>query len=180
MATGKVIGIVVGAALVVACGTPPPRPWLRYQQDGPTTWATNADGLYSGRLLGADVTMDLGKKQTRVEIVVQNGSPAPVEFRIGPDGGQPRVAIGEVLLRPLAGPASTGGPAMQPYNAQQPLVVEPGWRATFYLDSPLGREPVLGQYFVLAVEARNQAGGSDRRTLPLKAVNAGTMPADGS
>ena len=66
-----------------------------------------------------------------------------------------------------------------PYNGMQPIVVEGGWRGTFYLDMPLGREPVAGQYFVFAVEARDAAGKAERRTLPLIAKNAGTMPADG-
>ncbi|MBL9079119.1 MAG: hypothetical protein JNL08_16575 [Planctomycetes bacterium] len=170
--------VLVGLA---ACGTPPPpRPWLRYQQDGPTTWGTNPNGLHAGNLHGAEVTIDLGRQQTRVQITIDNRGPAPVEFRIGPEGGAPRVAIGEVLLRQLDAPSGLGGPPIQPYTAQQPLAVESGWRATFYLDSPLGREPVLGQYFVLSVEARSAAGANERRTLPLRAIHAGTMPADGS
>lgn len=177
MARLAVICVLAGSVWLAACRTPPPRPWLRYQQDGPTQWATNADGLYAGRLHGADVTIDLGKKQTRVQIVVDNATRAPVEFRVGPDGGQPRAAIGEVLLRQAGGPAGSSG--MQPYRAMQPLVVEPGWRATFFLDSPLGRDPVLGQYFVLAVEASDATGTNERRTLPLRAITSGTMPADG-
>jgi hypothetical protein len=163
--------------LLAACQTPPPRTWLRYEQEGPTQWATNSSGLYSGRLHGAEVTLDLGKKQTRVLVEVVNDSKAPVELRMGPDGGQPRSAIGEVLLRPLGGPAGSSG--MRPYSAMHPVVVEPGWRGTFHLDSPLGRDPIYGQYFVLAVEARDTAGNNERRTLPLRAVNAGTMTADG-
>lgn len=171
--------IAIGALLLAACHTPPPRTWLRYQQEGPTQWGTDASGLYAGRLHGADVTIDLGQKQTRIEVTVRNTTNAPVEFRMGPDAGQPRVAVGEVLLRPLDGPAGARGADTQPYNAMQPLVVEPGWRGTFYLDSPLGREPVFGQYFVFAVEARDAAGKNERRTLPLRAVIGGTIPADG-
>lgn len=171
---------LAGSLLLAACNTPPPRPWLRYQQNGPTNWGTNADGLHAGRLHGAEVTIDLGKKQTRIEVQVQNTGSAPVEFRVGPEGGQPRAAIGEVLLRPIGGVTPAAGPDMQPYGAMAPIKVEPGFRATFYLDSPLGREPVFGQFFVLAVEARDAAGTNERRTLPLRAVNAGTMPADGS
>ena len=174
LAVSSVLACLLGLA---ACHTPPPRPWLRYEQDGPTQWGTNASGLYAGRMHGAEVTIDVGKKQTRVEVVVANPTAAPVEFRIGPDGGQPRTAIGEVLLRRPGEPAGSAG--MQPYRAQQPLVVDAGWQATFYLDTPLGRDPVLGQYFVLSVEASDAAGTKERRTLPLRAVNAGTMSADG-
>jgi hypothetical protein len=65
---------------------------------------------------------------------------------------------------------------MMPYVGMQPVVVQPGWQATFYIDSPLGREVIAGQYFVFAVEARDAAGKVERRTLPLIAANAGTMP----
>lgn len=181
MARANLTSLLSATALLsVACGTPPPRPWLRYQQEGATGWSTNADGLYAGRLHGADVTIDLARKQTRVLLTIDNRSSAPVQFRVGPEGGSPRVSIGEVLQRPLDGATTGGGPAMQPYNAQQPLIVDPGWRATIFVDSPLGREVVLGQSFVLSVEAQNQAGDVERRTLPLRAVHAGTMPADGT
>ncbi len=174
---GLVRVLVGGVLFVAACQTPPPRTWMRYRQDGPTEWATNSSGLYAGRLHGADVTIDLGKKQTRIEVVVNNGSAAPVEFRIGPDGGQSRSAIGEVLLRQIGGTAGSAG--MLPYNSLQPLTVEPGVCATFYLDSPLGRDPVFGQFLVLSVEARDASGKKERRTLPLRAETAGTISADG-
>jgi hypothetical protein len=177
MARLAVTCVLACSVWLAACQTPPPRPWLRYQQDGPTQWATDSSGRYAGRMHGADVTIDLGKKQTRVEIVIDNASAAPVEFRVGPDGGQPRQAIGEVLLRQAGAPAGSDG--MQPYRSMQPFAVPAGWRATFYLDSPLGRDPVLGQYFVLAVEASDATGTNERRTLPLRAVTSGTMSADG-
>ncbi|HEX5052005.1 MAG TPA: hypothetical protein VFZ65_09555 [Planctomycetota bacterium] len=165
-----------------ACNTPPPRTWLRYQPAGPTNWTMDGSGKLVGRLHGADVSIDLNRTQTRLEVVVENGTTAPVEFRMGPDGGAPRSAIGEVLLRPLGGPPGVVGPDMMPYAAMKPVVVEGGWRGTFYIDAPLGRQPGpgdLGQYFVFTVEARNAGGTMERRTLPLVAANAGTMPADG-
>jgi hypothetical protein len=171
-------GVVVPFLLAAACNTPPPRPWLRYQPAGPTDLTTDASGLLVARMHGADVTVDLGRRQTRVEVVVHNGSKAPVEVRMGPDAGAPRNAIGEMLLRPIDG-TGAAGPDYAPYSGMQPVVVEAGWRGTFYLDAPLGREPVQGQYFVLAVEARDASGKAERRTLPLIAKNAGTMPADG-
>jgi hypothetical protein len=42
----------------------------------------------------------------------------------------------------------------------------------------VGTEPVLGQYLVLTVEARDLDGRVERRTLPLVATNAGTLPPD--
>ncbi|MEO6596035.1 MAG: hypothetical protein ABIP94_14900 [Planctomycetota bacterium] len=173
------IAVVMGCLLVAACNTPPPRAWLRYQPAGPTDWTTDASGMLIGRLHGADVSVDLNRVQTRIAVIVQNGTGAPVEFRMGPAAGAPRSAIGEALLRPLGGPPGVVGPPMLPYNAMQGVVVEGGWQGTFYIDAPLGREPALGQYFVLTVEARNTAGVAERRTLPLVAANAGTMPADG-
>ena len=65
-----------------------------------------------------------------------------------------------------------------PYNSMQAVSVEAGWKGTFYLDAPLGRETLLGQYFVLILEARNGKGGVERRTLPLIATNAGSGTPD--
>ena len=173
------IGGVLMCFLVGACNTPPLRPWLRFEPAGPSSWTTDASGLLVGRLHGADVAIDLGRTQTRIQVVVKNTTPAPVEFRMGPEAGAPRNAIGEVLLRPLDGPPGSSAPDMMPYNGMQPQVVQGGWKGTFYIDAPLGRETTLGQQFVLTVEARNAAGAVERRTLPLRAVNAGTMPLDG-
>jgi hypothetical protein len=172
-----VVGVLMGVVMV-SCSTPPPRPWLRFQPAGPTNWTTDASGLLVGRLHGADVAIDLNRTQTRVQVSVKNTTAAPIEFRMGPEAGAPRGAIGEVLLRPLSPPAASG-PDMMPYNGMQPMVVDGGWSGTFYLDTPLGRDPALGQYFVLTVEARNASGAVERRTLPLVAANAGTMPLDG-
>ena len=172
-------GVVVGFLLLAACNTPPPRPWLRFQPAGPTNWTADESGRLTARLHGAGVSIDLNRRETRIEVLVENSGAAPLEVRMGPEASAPRSAIGEVLLRPLGGPAGARGPDMMPYNGMQVVTVEPGWRGVFYLDAPLGRDPVLGQYFVLSVEVRDVAGLWDRRTLPLVAANTGTMPADG-
>ncbi len=175
---GRPVGFCLAVCwLFAACNTPPPRAWLRYAPAGPTEWTADANGLLTGTMHGANVAIDLGRTQTRVEVAVANPGTQPVELRMGPEAASPRAAIGEVLLRPLAGPAGVTGPDMLPYNSMQPILVEPGWRGVFYLDAPLGREPAIGQYFVLTVEARDPAGTCVRRTLPLVATNAGTMPA---
>jgi len=170
----------IGAALVcllaVACNTPPPRPWLRFEPVGNAKdWTSDASGTLVGRFHGADVQLDLGNPETRVQVTVGNNTAAPIEFRIGPEAGSPG-AIGEVLLRPLDGPPGVTGPPMLPYAGLQPQVVEAGWRGTFYLNEPLGRAVTLGQTFVLTVEARDASGSVQRRTLPLAAKNAGTIP----
>lgn len=171
--------LLCGWFLASACNTPPPRPWLRYQPSGPTTWV--ADGtVLTGTFHGAPVTLDLGRRQTRVQVEVRNTTSAPIEFRMGPEGASPLGAIGEVKLRPLAGLPGVGGPDIFPYNAMQAVVVEPGWCGWFYLDTPLGRDPSLGQFFVLTVEGRDAAGNCERRNLPLVATNAGTLPPTGS
>ena len=171
-----VVGVLVLVA--AACNTPPPQAWLRFQPSGQHNWTGGPEGTWVARLHGADVAMDLNRTQTRVQVTVTNRSTAPVEVRMGPEASSPRGAIGELLLRAIDGPAGVGGPPMQPYNTMQKVVVENGWGATFYIDTPLGREPVLGQYFVFTVEGRNQKGDVERRSMPLMATNAGTMPTD--
>ncbi len=179
MTTVTRAALLIGGLMLAACGTPPPRPWLRFQPAGRTNWQMLEAGMLGDRLHGTDVRVNLGKQDTRIEVVAENPTATPVEFRMGPEGASPRVAIGEVLLRPLAAGAPPGGPDMAPYTCMQSVKVAPGWRGTFYLDAPLGRDPKLGQYFVLTVEARDPGGVCERRSLPLEAVNSGTMPADG-
>lgn len=165
------------AALVMtaSCYTPPPRRWMRYEQAGPTEWSALGAGKFGGQVFGADVSIDLYNPDTRVLVTVENKSDATVTFAIGPEGAAPKAAIGEVLLREIDGAAS-GGPPMQSYAAKQDLAVEAGWRATFFLDRPLGRDPKLGQYFVLGSVVQ---GGEDervRRYLPIVAELRGTVP----
>jgi hypothetical protein len=163
--------------LFAACNTPPPQPWLRFQPAGQHSWTQGPDGLLLARFHGADVAIDLNLTQTRVQVVVTNGSGAPVEMRVGPEAASPPGAIGNVLLRQIDAPPGVSGSDALPYNSMQAMVVDNGWRGTFYLDVPLGRDPVLGQYFVLTVEGRNPDGKVERRSLPLLATNAGMTPA---
>jgi len=159
-----------------ACHTPPPTPWLRYELAGPAGWADLGRGEFGGAVFGADVRISIHDPDARVKLVVENPTSEPVSLQVGPDAGDPDVAIGEVLLRELAA-NTVGGPPMQIYLSQQPLVVEPGWRATFFLDEPLGRPVKLGQYFVLSLLAEDGAGERERRLLPLVGRREGTVPA---
>ncbi len=171
-------GVVIGGVLLAACNTPPPRPWLRFRPAGATNWSTAADGTLRATLHGVGVTLDLGNRETKIHVMVENGTDRAIEFKMGPEGAQPRSAIGEVLLRPLAGPPGTSGPDMLPYNCMQAQSVDAAWRGTFFIDVPLGRAVTVGQTFVFTVEARDAAGAVERRSLPLVAENSGTMPAD--
>lgn len=164
--------------LLAACNTPPPQTWLRFQPSGQHTWTAGPEGVWVTRMHGVDLALDLNRTQTRVQVTVTNTSGAPIELRMGAEASSPRGAIGEVLLRQIDGPAGVAGPDMLPYTAMQKVVVDAGWRGVFYLDSPLGRDPVLGTYFVFTVEGRNKSGDVERRSMPLTATNAGTMPVD--
>jgi hypothetical protein len=160
--------------LAAGCSVPGPKPWLRFQPSGRHDWTAGEDGTWHTRMHGAEVVLDLNRTQERMQVVVTNRAVAPLDVRMGPMAGAPRDAIGEVLLRPVD--AAGGGPPMQPYVSMQRVVVEGGWRATFYLDTPTGSQPQLGTYFVLTVEGRNPVGDLERRSMPLIATNAGTMP----
>jgi hypothetical protein len=162
--------------VAAACNTPPPQPWLRYEPAGPHSWAIGATGRFVTRLHGADLTLDLMQVDTRAEITVENRTAAAIDIRMGPEASSARVAIGAVLLRPLEPTPGQTGQDWLPYSPMQPQVVEAGQRAIFHLDQPLGRDPGLGQYFVLTVEGRDGKGNVERISMPLQATNAGTMP----
>jgi hypothetical protein len=163
---------VLALLVVAACSAPPPRPSLRFQPAGPTAMTAGANGLYVTRVHDVDVTVDLNRAQTRIQVTAENRTGKIVTLQVGPDAGQPRLPIGELLLRPLAS-TNSSGPAIVPYLGMTPVNLEDGWRATFYIDEPLGREPALGQYFVLSVEARVGEGPKERRTMPLIAGTSG-------
>lgn len=171
--------LLAGVVVVMAagCNLPPVRTWVRFEPAGPSEWRS-AGGLLVGRLHEADVQIDLTNKQTKVQVTVENRSAQALEFRVGPDDATPHGAVGQVLLRQLDA-GVVGGPETMEYNAKQPQSVAAGWRATFFLDRPLGRDVVLDQRFVLGIEARDPAGSMQRRALPLRAVSGGTIPADG-
>jgi len=154
------------ALLLASCQSPPPRPWLRYELDGPTELRQVRTGCFAGDVGGVEVSLDLHDQRTRLLATVENRGEGAVTVALGPDAGAPDSAIGEVLLRQVDGPAS-GGPDMRPYAAMAPQALDGGWRATFYLDRPLGRDIKLGQYFVFAVEVTDASGAKARARLPV-------------
>ncbi len=167
-------GFGVLLVLLTACNTPPPRPWLRYEPAGPHSFANGPNGCWITRLHGVAVSLDLMQVETRAQVTVHNRTAAPIEMRMGPEATSSYAAIGTVLLRQIEGPV--GGPDTVPYNSMQAQVVDAGWRGTFHLDTPLGREPGVGQYFVLTIEGRDAKGQVERISMPLCATNVGTMP----
>lgn len=160
---------------LAACHTPPPRPWLRYELDGKTNWSQQGGGKFRAAIHGANASVDLYSPDTRILVVVENKGEEPVNLALGPESGASKDPIGEVLLREIASPA-TGGPAMRSYVSMQSLMVDAGWRATFYIDRPLGRDLQLGQYFVFSTEGQNSAGEQVRLVLPLVGKMSGTVP----
>ncbi len=168
---------VLGLALA-SCTTPPPQSWLRLEPNGAHDWTMGPEGTWVTRMHGADFALDLQRTQTRIQVTVQNRTAEPLVIRMGPEGSMTMNAIGEALLRPLDGPPGHGGPDMLTYANLQRLTVEPNWRGTFYIDSPLGRDIGLGTYLVFTVEAHDKKGDVERRKMPLLATNVGTLPTD--
>ena len=171
----RVCAVAGLALLMTACHSPSPRPWLRYELDGPTELASVGGDRFEGDVQGATVSVSLADQQSRIYAVVENRSEESVAVAIGPHAGAPDGVIGEVLLRRLDGPVA-GGPSMTAYSAMKPVALAGGWRATFFLDQPLGREIKLGQYFVLAVQVESADGSRERAYLPVVAKMGGARP----
>lgn len=164
--------------LAVACNTPPPRPWLRFEPSGSHVFRQTGPGQLEAEALGARLAVDLHRKDTQIRLELVNGTAQDLEVRVGPEAREnPTAAIGELQRRRLDGSRGEEVPDFVPYVALQPMPVLAGYRATFHLDNPLGREVVIGQYFVLVVEIRDAQGRRERRLLPLVATNAGTRQA---
>lgn len=164
---------LLAVSLLAACdGLPPPVSWLRFTPQDMTGWSTDADGRVVTQCGPAVVRIDFSKRETRIEMEVENRGDKPVVLRAGSQTASPTGAIGEVWRRPLSGSRGEDVPDAVPYLSRQNLELDNGWRAIFYLDSPLGRDLVLGQQLVFEVEVEQvEAKIVDRAQIPLVATN---------
>jgi hypothetical protein len=152
--------------LLAACTSTPTRAGLRFRVTDPADWTQDADGRWSCSLLGARCAVDLGADDARLELAVENPTAAPIEVSVGPEATKsPTAAIGELRVLPLGRVPVENVPDYEPYVARKPVALPDGARATFYLDTPLGREPTIGQY----PRARDRGA---RRPRPLRAAHA--------
>lgn len=165
--------VLLGLALSAACdGLPPPVSWLRFTPQDMTGWSMDADGRVVTQCGPAVIRIDLSKRETRIEMEIENRADKPLLLRAGSQTASPTGAIGEVWRRPLGGGRGEDVPDAVPYLSRQGLELENGWRAIFYLDSPLGRDLVLGQQLVFEVEVEQpETKAVDRVQLPLVATN---------
>lgn len=160
-------------AVLSGCNTPPPTPWLRYEVAGDTEWADLGPGRYGGSLEGVDVEIDLRHPDTNMLVTVANPTDAEVIVQIGASAGGADGPLGDVLLRRIE-PVEAGGPDMMPCVGMQKVAVPAGWRATYYLDRPLGRPMKLGQFFVFETRVTPAEGGPRSHRLPVLARQSGT------
>jgi hypothetical protein len=165
--------LLVVPFVLAACSSGPPKPWLRFVAEDPKGWQKGADGRLTTQVLGASLQADLHARDPRIELQVDNRSGGDVAIRVGPEATQsPTASIGDLRRRPLD--QSRGEDVTKdyvPYVAMQSVELRNGWRASFDLESPLGREPSIGQYLVLVIEVHDAKGAVDRRYLPLVATN---------
>lgn len=165
--------ILLGLLSVAACDLlPPPVSWLRFTPQDMTGWTLGEDGRVFTQCGPAMVRIDFSKRETRIEMEIENRSDKPILLRAGSQTASTTGAIGEVWRRPLGGGRGEDVPDAVPYLSRQGLELENNWRAIFYLDSPLGRELVLGQQLVFEVEVEQPDKQTvDRVQIPLVATN---------
>ncbi|GAB4148492.1 MAG: hypothetical protein Fur0037_16820 [Planctomycetota bacterium] len=173
--------ILLSAALLSAalasCRATSPRSNLRFAAASSKGFAEQPDGRLRADLGQIAFFVDLAARSTRIEVTAENGGKTEAEIRIGADGASRTAAIGEVWRRPIASGRGEDVPDAIPYRANDPLALDSGWRAVFFLDSPTGRDIVLGQQILLLIETRDAATGlHDHLTLPLVATNAPPVP----
>ncbi|MCR9243616.1 MAG: hypothetical protein NXI31_01200 [bacterium] len=149
---------------------------MRYAASGPLPgWTKASDSRLTAVLQGADVAVEFSATSTRVVVTVENTSGHAVEVRMGAEGTPRNVQIGELLQRPIESAPGVVGSDYRPYATWMPWSVPTASRATFHLDTPLGRAPSYGQFFVFTVEARRPTGPIERRSIQ---VNARHVDAD--
>ena len=58
--------------LLIGCTNPPPKAWLRYEAQDLKGWQPEGDGRLGTVMLGARIGVDLYKRDTRIEVTVEN------------------------------------------------------------------------------------------------------------
>lgn len=155
-----------------ACHSTAPQSWLRFAAVSETGFQKEADGRLHQDLGPIAIYVDLGKQDTRLEVTVENRGKGDTELKAGADGASSTAAIGEVWRRPIGAGNGEDVPEAVPYRANDAVELRPSWRAVFFLDSPLGRDLVLGQQVMFHIQTRDPATGlHDHITLPLVATN---------
>ena len=190
----KTLLLAVGIAAVPSCSSLPSRAFLRYSAvdkevrdwqpvgagagTATGTGTTTPTGQHSPRrwtttALGVTFEVDLDANGTRIQVSGQNRSGRSIEVAVGSESTRGSdIAVGELQKRPVDRLAAEGVPDFAPYRSLERTEVPAAWRAEFFLDSPLGREPTVGQYIVLVLEVWRGEEFA-RRRLPLIATNRG-------
>lgn len=170
--------LVLLPILLSACHATRPQSWLRFAPVSDSGFTREPDGRLRQDLGLLAVHIDLGKKDTRIEVTIENRGEGEVQLELGAAGASTTAAIGEVWRRPIGAGNAEDVPEAVPYRANDRIELRPGWRAVFFLDSPLGRELVLGQQVMFTIQTHDAATGlHDHITLPLVATNV--APATG-
>lgn len=168
----RVAALLPALLLLTACHSTAPRSWLRFAAASEKGFNREPDGRLRQDLGPVAIYVDLGKKDTRLEVTAENRGKSDVEIKAGADGASTTAAIGEVWRRPIGAGNAEDVPEAVPYRANDAVELRPGWRAVFFLDSPLGRDLVLGQQVMFNIQTRDPATGlHDHITLPLVATN---------
>ena len=156
-------------ALLAACNSPLPDGRLRFWPEDPRDWSETGAGQLVTTALGARCSIDLNRRDTRIWLVVDNEAGPTLSVAVGAESARDSTpAVGERRLRPVDSDQLESVRDFVPYRSLQAIEIEAGWRAEFFLDNPLGREPTTGTYLVLVLEVR--AGENlQRRLLPLVA-----------
>jgi len=167
---------VCALLLAAGCRTPPQRSGgLHYEVREATAWTHAGAGRWTAAAAGGALSVDLHPSELRLEVRLENPSAGRLTVRLGPQTTRdPSAAIGELQHQRLDPARREGTTAFLPYLSMQAIEVEPGTAVTFWLDSPLGREPSIGQYFVLVVDVQGESRGHARLSLPLQATNVGS------
>jgi hypothetical protein len=162
--------LLIGCAgLLSSCSQLPSRPFLRLSAVDVQGWQSPRPGVHAVTIADVSITAALDRPDTRLLLTCRNHGDAVASIAVGTESARGRsAAIGEIRIRPEDRLTAEGLPDFAPCRSLEPFGVDPAWMAEFYLDAPLGREPTVGQYFVLVVEVR-RGDGVQRALLPLTA-----------